>query len=71
MRKRHIIDRNGYLKDFSSNNKKGFENREGIVNLIACGDLGPVRNLQNIVCKNGPAYVIGDLNTVLNQADIV
>lgn len=71
MRKHNIIDRNGYLKDFSSNNKEGFENSEGIVNLIACGDLGPVRNLQNIVCKNGPAYVIGDLNTVLNQADVV
>ena len=44
---------------------------EPYVELIACGDFGPVRNLEAVVLEKGPEYVLADFKKEMNAADIV
>ena len=65
-----IIDSQGYLKGFAAYTNEDNSQHDSVT-MIACGDTGPVRNLERVVLDKGPMHVLGETTSILNSADIV
>jgi len=70
MHNHRLIDSEGYLKSFSQNSKE-LTKGEKTVKIFACGDTGPVRNLEQLVIEKGPEAILGDVGKILSTGDIV
>ncbi len=69
MPENEIFDHDGYMKScVPQESELPVEDR---VRLIACGDVGPVRNLERVVIKQGPSHILGDFMDRLKAADVV
>ena len=65
-----LFDHNGNMRGWPEN-AESEEPGERFVELIACGDTGPVRNLETVVLEKGPDHVLNDMLKELNSADII
>lgn len=66
-----VIDQYGYIIDCRKHDNDVISVNDNIINLIACGDTGPVRNLEEIVIQKGSSHVLGDMTDILKNSDIV
>lgn len=70
MHRQSLIDSKGYLKSFNQIDKE-LNNGEKVVKIFACGDTGPVRNLEQLVIEKGPEAILGDVREILSTGDLV
>ena len=65
-----LFDRDGNMHGWPQSTDSE-EPGEPYVELVACGDFGPVRNLEAVVLEKGPEHVLADFKKEMNAADIV
>ena len=65
-----VIDVNGYLKGLPTGDNCLASGGE-TVTFVACGDMGPVRNLESIAARGESAQILGEMKPVLKEADFV
>ena len=66
----HIFNDDGHMKDFSPDGGSDSGN-DSTVTFVACGDTGPVRNLEAIATSGDSAHILGEMKPLLDDADFV